>query len=120
MSESVARRLAAPPPHCVAEWRVSGFNGQEKGFENLNCRRGPWSLFACLLHPPHPHSAKQGKGTAFGDQCIVAIVFVPQTKVITNVRLSCLLPGAEDVLMETALASLALGPETAKLRFKSS
>ena len=74
-------------PHCVAKWRVSGFNMQANGFENLNCRRGPRSLFACPLHPPHLHSAKHGKGTVFGDQCIVALVSVPQTTIITNVRL---------------------------------
>ena len=28
-------------PQCVAEWRVSGFNGQANGFELLKCRRGP-------------------------------------------------------------------------------
>ena len=32
-------------PHCVAEWGVGGFNGQANGFENLNCHRGPQSLF---------------------------------------------------------------------------
>ena len=42
-----------------------------------------WSLFAYLLHPP----PKQGKGTVFGDQRIVVLVSVPQTMIITNVRL---------------------------------
>ena len=74
-------------PHWVAEWGVSGFNGQVNGFENLNCRRGPRSLFVCLLHPPHPHCAKQGKGTAFGNQHSVALVSMPQTTIITNNRL---------------------------------
>ena len=74
-------------PHCVAEWGVNGFNGQGNGFENLNCRHVPWSLFACPLHLPHPHSVEQGRGTAFGDQRIVALVSVPQTTIITNVRL---------------------------------
>ena len=45
-------------PHCVARWGVGGF-------ENLNCRCGPRSPFACPLHPPHPHSAKHGKGSAY-------------------------------------------------------
>ena len=52
-------------PHCVAEWGVSG-NGQVNRLENLNYRRGPQSLFACPLHPPHPYSAKQGKGIVQG------------------------------------------------------
>ena len=77
-------------PHCVAEWGMRRFSGQVNGFENLNCRRGPRSLFACPLHPPHPNWAKQGKGTALGDQRIVALVSLPQTMIITNVRLSCL------------------------------
>ena len=64
-------------PHCVAEWGVSGFNGQANGFEKWNCGCGPWSMFACPLHPPHPHSVKQGKGTVFGDQRAVELVFVP-------------------------------------------
>ena len=63
-------------PHCVAEWGVSGFNGRANGFENLNCRRGPRTLFTCPLHPPYPHSAKRGKGTVFRDQRIVALVSV--------------------------------------------
>ena len=75
-------------PHCMAKWGLSGFNGgQANRFENLNCSHGPWSLFACLMHSPHPHSAKHGKGTAFGDQRIVALVSVLQTMIITHFRL---------------------------------
>ena len=81
MSESVAQRLAAPrrlpntPPLTVwLNGGVTGFNGQANGFENLNCRRGPQSLFACPLHSSHPHSGTQGKGTTFGDQRITALV----------------------------------------------
>ena len=74
-------------PHCMAKWGVSGFNGQANGFNNLNCRRGPRSLFACPLHPPHPHSVKQGKGTAFGDQRTVGLVSVAQTTITMNVSL---------------------------------
>ena len=95
MSESVVvRRLAAPrfthehsSSHCVAEWGVSRFKGQANGFENLNCRRGSLVSVRMSVAPTHLHSAKQGKGTAFGDQRIVALVSVPQTMKITNVRL---------------------------------
>ena len=94
MNKSVAQRLAAPAltpehssPHCVAQWRVSAFNGQANGFENMNCGHGPRSLFMCPFYPPHLCSAKQGKGTAFRDQHIAALVFVSQTTIITNVRL---------------------------------
>ena len=41
-------------PNCVAEWGVSGFNGQANRFEHLNFRCGPRSLFACPLHPWWP------------------------------------------------------------------
>ena len=68
-------------PHRVAKW------GATNRFENLKYCRGPKFLFACPLHPPHPHSIKQGKGTAFGDQRIVTLVFEPQTTIIINVRL---------------------------------
>ena len=74
-------------PHCVAEWGVSGFHGQANGFEILNCRRGPRSPFACPLHPPHLLSAKHGKGTAFGNYRIVALLSILQTTITTNVRL---------------------------------
>ena len=52
-------------PHCVAEWGVSRFNGQANGFENLNCCRGPQSLFVCPVHPPHPHSARIRRNRQF-------------------------------------------------------
>ena len=68
-------------PHCAAKW------GATNRFENFKYCRGPKFLFACPLHPPHPHSIKQGTGTAFGDQRIVTLVFGPQTTIIINVRL---------------------------------
>ena len=57
-------------PHCVAKWGVSGFKWQANRFENLSCRRGPRSLFAYPLHPPHPHFGETGQvngvwGSAF-------------------------------------------------------
>ena len=64
-------------PHCVAEWQGSGLNGQAIGFENLNYRRGP--RFRSRVRCSHPILilVKQGKGTAFGDQRIVALVSGP-------------------------------------------
>ena len=70
-------------PHCVAECGVSGFNGHGNRFENLNCFRGPRSLFACPLLPSHLHLTKRDNG----DQRIGELVSVLQTTIFTNVEL---------------------------------
>ena len=71
-------------PHCVAEWGV--FNWQANGLENLNCRRGTLVPVRVSLASTSSTFREQGKGTAFGDQRIVALVSMPQTTIITNVR----------------------------------
>ena len=79
-------------PHCVAELGVSGFNGQVSGCENLNRRRRPRSLLT--VAPTQSAFGKTGQGNSIqvSPWCStsyrgVALVSVPRTTIITNVRL---------------------------------
>ena len=92
MSESVAGRLAAPhwlpntPPLTAwpdGEWADS--TGKRTDLKTRTIAVDPCSRVRGT--PPRPQSRKQGKGTAFGDQRIVALVFAPQTTITTNVGL---------------------------------
>ena len=49
-------------PLCVTEWGVSGVTGQANWFENLNCRSGHLSLFACPLRPLPSTFGETGQG----------------------------------------------------------
>ena len=93
MSESLAQRLAAlcwlpNTPPLTACGRM-GSEQIERANERIwKSEMPPWTLVpsVCLLHPPHPHLAKQGKGMVFGDQRIAALVSVLQTTIIIRIR----------------------------------
>ena len=94
MSESVAQRLAAlrwppyTPPLTVwlnGKWADSA--GKRTDLKIWTVTVDSRSLFKCPLHPPHPHSEKQDKGTSFRDQRIVVLVSMQETMIIMNVRL---------------------------------
>ena len=94
--EQVAKRLEAPcwlpntPPLTVwlnGEWTDS--TGKRTHLKIWTVAVDPVPVRCLCVHctHPHPHLAKPGKGTVFGDHGIVALVFVVQTTIITDVRL---------------------------------
>ena len=74
-------------PHCVAKWGVSGFNEEAN---DLKILLSPWIPVPVHMSVAPTSSAfgKTWQGNSVQGQRIVALVSMPQTTIVVNVRLN--------------------------------